>query len=85
MKHESVDYVISHTAPEHILDYYLGLSHHSKADIDFVSLHLRDMSQVLRFKKWYHGHMHVDCQMHSKFIGLYNSIIKLGDDFYGYE
>jgi len=79
MKHETVDYVISHVPPEHILDYYLSVSHHSKFDNDLVGQHLRDMSQVLNFDMWLHGHMHVDVQLHPKYVCLYNKILKLGE------
>lgn len=76
-----VDYVISHVPPYRVLDYYFGYSHHNKLDYDTVGINLQDMCDLLRFKMWYHGHMHLDIQRHPKFQAVYHEIVEVGEGY----
>ena len=80
MKHERVDYVITHVPPVNMMPGFNPYRTMNPKYYDPLSHHLRDMSQVLRFEKWYYGHMHVDEQVHEKYVSLYHKIIQLGED-----
>lgn len=70
-----VDYVITHTAPNYIIDKLPRMDYID----DPVSHMLSSVSERLDFNKWYFGHFHLDIQVDDKFNCLYNKIIKLGD------
>jgi hypothetical protein len=73
-----VDYVLSHVAPVNLKAGYLESHKASIEYFDPLEHTLRDMLQVLKFKKHYHGHMHLSVQNHPKHICLYQKIIELG-------
>lgn len=70
-----VDYIITHTPPETIID-VLGInSVHCP-----VAKYLDEVLSRVEYKQWYCGHMHVDeCLPDYKMSLLYYDIIKIGD------
>lgn len=70
-----VDYIITHTPPESVIDRLFGNS------IDCpVAKYLDYIMSTVKYERWYCGHMHIDRYMEDiKLQLLYNSIVKLGD------
>lgn len=55
-----VDYVISHTLPQSITSYLYG----KNTDIDKTSQYFDTLlNKGLKFKKWFAGHLHKDCDV----------------------
>lgn len=78
------DYIITHTAPKHIIMKYMlsNMSVHCHvSDILSEILWYNGYSNpmTLKFKKWYFGHFHQDKKLGDKFHLLYDSIIKIDD------
>lgn len=69
----SVDYVITHTAPEHVVA-EMGredrLNDSTSKLLTYVDLHLK-------FKHWYFGHMHEDVTIKDKYTCLYEILIRI--------
>lgn len=61
-----VNYVISHTAPQHLLP-ELGIP----AKADEVSSFLEEICQNVQFDHWYFGHFHQDWLLEGKYSALY--------------
>ena len=69
----SVDYVISHCAPQSIVAYmYMG---HSEPDK--LTTYFEDLSHRLIFRNWFFGHYHEDKKVLDKYILLYDQIIRI--------
>lgn len=65
----SIDYVLTHTAPKHILQKYYDDRYN-----DPTALMLEEIYKKITYKKWYHGHMHEDIIYNEKdidIIGVY--------------
>ena len=79
-RNNKVDYILTHTPPEHILQKLID------ADSGFVKLKdpnaklLDEFYETVKFKHWFFGHMHFDAVIlgEPKFVGLYQRIVKLG-------
>lgn len=72
-----VDYIITHTAPNSIIEEYrreLGVS--NPDPYNFTS-YLQVIAETAKFKHWYFGHFHVDIRLNDRFTAVYHSIIKL--------
>ena len=69
-----IDYIITHCAPTHIAKqiscYY---------ESDKLTQFFDKVMQNNEFKYWYFGHYHADKYIGSKFLCVYNDIIKLGN------
>lgn len=81
MKHcNQVDYVITHCLPtslqEHLPKYTVP---------DNLTSFLDWVAHILKFKKWYCGHYHLDTQINNKFRVLYNDIISIDNEIYSDE
>lgn len=79
-KHNNkVDYVITHTAPKSIIQEAF------KNDIwavndrvnDPTASYLQRISEIITFKKWFFGHLHMDKIINSKYYVLYNTLEKI--------
>ena len=69
----SVDYVISHCAPQSIVAYmYMG---HSEPDK--LTTYFEDLSHRLIFRNWFFGHYHEDKKVLDKYILLYDQIVRI--------
>lgn len=81
-----VDYIITHCpAPEalktlfagyNVFDFPITYPEHRLASYKFASW-LTEISQTVKFKNWFHGHMHKDTPLSRKHIGVYNTIVCL--------
>ena len=68
-----VDYVVSHCAPQSIVSWlYAGSSNPDK-----LTLYFEDLSHRLNFKNWFFGHYHDDQKIMSKYILLYDQIVRI--------
>lgn len=72
-----VDYVITHCLPTSLQE---QLPKYTVPD-DLTSF-LERISHVLKFRKWYCGHYHLDRAIGSKFRVLYNDIISIDNEIY---
>jgi len=68
-----VDYIISHCAPNDILDILGGGMYERDPLTDF----LEEVRTTVDFKHWYFGHYHDDRHIGQKFTLLYDEIIPL--------
>jgi len=66
-----VDYVITHTAPNKILEQYL-----SSNRSDAVTNYLEIIAEKIKFKRWFFGHFHDDAEF-DKFTLVYNKFHEL--------
>lgn len=82
----SVDYIITHTAPIRIVRAILEVEGYSIIEDEFAlartndatSRFLSEIEKTVSFKKWFFGHMHEDVVVEDKYVGLYENIIELG-------
>jgi len=77
-----VDYVITHTAPNKIVNKILAKDKWNMWNgkrYDPTTNYLQEIVEKLKFKKWYFGHFHEDEEITPKFHTLYNDIVKIGD------
>lgn len=70
------DYVITHTAPSHICELIMNETNNSAKKFDPVPLMLDDFYNIIKFKKWYFGHWHINKEF-DNFHCLHHDIIKL--------
>ena len=68
-----VDYVISHCCPTSIQT-LLGSGTYKK---DYLTDYLQEISEKLKFKKWYFGHYHDNRQVNEQYVLLYEDIVSL--------
>jgi hypothetical protein len=66
----SVDYVLTHTAPQSILqEFYKGSDRYK----DSTALMLEELRRRISYVKWFHGHMHEDIEYKgNSMIGVYH-------------
>lgn len=69
-----VDYVISHCAPQYVASVFShGLYKPDALTLYFNGLH----DKGLKFKKWFFGHYHDNRKIMSKYIMLYEQIVRI--------
>ena len=66
-----VDYIITHTAPRFICKQLVNQMYPGEEDLQF---YLQDISNRVRFKKWFFGHWHMDKIIDEKYFALFNSV-----------
>lgn len=71
-----VDYVLTHTMPK-TFRALLGWAETLDRDADPTESYLNRVFSELDFKRWFFGHYHIDRQINSQFIALYNNIVPL--------
>lgn len=74
----TVDYVLTHAAPEAFARELIEKQYY-RYNADMNEMHLRDLSQIIKFKNWYCGHYHIN-HSNGKYICLYNRIVSLEDN-----
>lgn len=67
-----VDYIITHTAPTTISSKF-----YSCAEEKPLGEYLQYISDTVKFKKWFFGHVHCDMEINDRFIALYDRIYDL--------
>jgi len=75
-----VDYVITHTAPNKIVNKILAKDKWNMWNgkrYDPTTNYLQEIMEKLKFKKWYFGHFHIDEEITPKFISTYNDLYKI--------
>ena len=75
-----VDYVLTHTVPKDLRP-LLGWGAVCDREADPTESYLNNIYSGLDFKRWYFGHYHIDRQINSQFIALYNRIVPLGGEY----
>lgn len=70
----SVDYIITHTAPSEIIRYLGGCPDAHEAEL---CGYLEWVMHEVDFKKWYFGHWHTDEKLQEKFHALYFDILEV--------
>ena len=68
-----VDYVISHCAPQSIVSWLMG----GYTQPDKLTMYFEDLALRLNFKNWFFGHYHDDRKIMSKYILLYDQIVRI--------
>ena len=68
-----VDYVISHCAPQFIVDLIDPIKYPS----DRLTLYFDELSKKLKFRNWFFGHYHEDRKITDKFILLCDQVVKI--------
>lgn len=66
----TVDYVITHTAPKNIIETYFNF--YTSRIKDSTASMLQNIYENTIFKKWFFGHFHEDKKLNDKFIVCYN-------------
>lgn len=83
MKHSNkIDYIITHETPLFARS-FISRFKHIEHDYHLPSLFndwYKMISEGLRFKKWYFGHMHVDKLITPQLRGLHNEILLVGEE-----
>ena len=74
---KEVDYVLTHTAPQSIIDWHINKNKKMFFPLDPTANFLQEVSNILKFKHWYFGHFHRDETYESKYTVLYESIIEI--------
>lgn len=69
--HREVDYVLTHTAPLHILKLI-----NKDYELDGLTIFLWHLAENLKFKKWFFGHYHQDFQIENYYC-VFNKIIPI--------
>lgn len=69
----SVDYIISHCAPTHIIDLISSGIYES----DQLTEYFEDISKTVSFKNWFFGHYHEDMVVDNKFTLLFDQIVRV--------
>ena len=72
----TVDYIISHCCPTSI-QAILSYATYKK---DYLTDYFQEISEKVKFKKWYFGHYHENKQIDSKYIAIYKEIVPLEFD-----
>lgn len=79
-----IDYVLTHAAPQSIVEEFSSNPMFLKASIcpgveikDYVSNVLEEYKQKITFKKWFFGHYHFDAEINDKFEILFKKIVVL--------
>lgn len=68
-----IDFIISHCAPQHIVNKYISNSYAS----DILTSYFDMISQKVTFNKWFFGHYHNNKNIQNKYILLYEQIIRI--------
>lgn len=68
-----VDYVVTHTPPASLIT-LLGQGFYKQ---DILTKYLEEIRIKLDYKKWFSGHMHIDQQVNTKDIILYDQIVRI--------
>lgn len=72
VNHNKVDYILTHCAPDHILDALnCGYEH------DKLTNYLEVISQSVQYSHWFCGHYHADVDVTDNFTILYDTIINV--------
>ena len=66
-----VDYIISHCGPQHV-DSVMG-----HTDVDRLTLYFDRIAGTVDFSRWFFGHYHENRQVMSKYIVLYEQIVRI--------
>jgi predicted phosphohydrolase len=77
-----VDYIISHTAPQHITEGILSMikpCFPEPADGGELSLrkYFHEVADKTEFKHWYFGHFHVDMMFGDQYQALYHKVLEV--------
>ncbi len=72
-----MDYVITHTAPRKFIN-QLDV-HLQGADTCPVAKLLGELSNKIKWKKWYFGHFHTDTNINEAVTCVYERVIKIED------
>ena len=73
--HNSVDYVITHSAPSTLVDI---IFHNTNNFARSSTEKLLDLiAKEISFKKWYCGHYHIDITMHGKFEFINDDLLSI--------
>ena len=78
MANYKVDYIITHCAPDSIVD-ILGRGFYSH---DALTAFLEEVQATVDFKRWFFGHFHDDRNIGEKYTLLYDQIIPLHREEY---
>lgn len=70
-----VDYIITHTAPAGIIEKFRSCPEEKP-----LNEYLRYIADTSRFRKWFFGHVHADCEPEKNFMALYDRIYDLEKD-----
>lgn len=68
-----VDYIITHQPPESIM---LQTSV-SKLDFSEFTTNLENINNIIKFKKWYSGHIHLDHKFDDKHKSIYEDFERI--------
>lgn len=68
-----VDYVLSHCAPQSVVEYI----NPNSTEPDRLTLWFEDLLKRLEFGKWFFGHYHEDRKILDKYILLYDQIVRI--------
>ncbi len=74
LHNNTVDYVITHTAPEIIIRQYPYKNVYEEKSLNN---YLQYIYESINFKKWYHGHLHDDREVSEKIRLLWHDILKI--------
>jgi len=76
-----VDYIITHTAPQSIIEQVdkRYLPEFSPTEAYSLTKYLEYVKRHAKYKKWFIGHLHLDEEVDKKHILIYENIIKIGE------
>lgn len=68
-----VDYIVSHCGPQDVASIFS----HGLFKADELTMYFSKISSEVKFDKWFFGHYHSDQAIMSKFIMLYDQIVRI--------
>lgn len=74
LHNNTVDYIITHTAPEIVIRQY---PHKNVYEEKSLNNYLQYIYESINFKKWYHGHLHDDREVSEKIRLMWHDILKI--------
>lgn len=73
-KHDwKVDFIVTHTPPAGIV----GMLGHGMYKQDVLTIYLQEIKQRIEYTRWLFGHMHINRNIGSRDIALYEQIIRM--------
>jgi predicted phosphodiesterase len=71
-----VDYVLTHSLPQHMQDLQFGKDYGSNT----LTTYLEEIAQKLGFQTWFSGHYHLSQMIAAQYCLLYHDIIEVADN-----
>ena len=72
----AVDYILTHTPPANDLK-IIGASLDRVLEPNSLNVFLQELSEKVKYKKWFHGYYHLDRDITRKHVSIFNDILEI--------